>query len=364
MTSHSTDIRVTTITWSAAVVILLTTLSCDSIGPEPKPVPRAPGAPQAPQAPETPKTPESPAVPAVPETPMVPITHGQIVFLDPWEQGAIFVADSTGQRLQRVYQTSGARDLSVSADGLNIAFSTPCTFSVPCSQVYIKTVGREDLLLLETGDPVNWPAHPAFSPDGKRIAFVQGRIGPPGLESRNIYAINADGTGLTQLTQSGYNEEPAWSPDGRKIIFTRSENDGTGLHYGILEMDPDGSNVRELRSGFRDHWPTLSPDGSRIAFVGLNPEDYEMNLFVMNADGSSATILKPGLNRILNNDRIAWSPDSKSITFIVNSAARMCEDIWDFGLVPCGQSAKRIGLDGVVDPLWELPSASTLVWQR
>jgi hypothetical protein len=42
----------------------------------------------------------------------------------------------------------------------------------------------------------------------------------------------------------------------------------------------------------------------------------------------------------------------------------MCEDIWDFGMVACGLSAKRIGLDGVVDTRWELPSASYVVWQR
>jgi Tol biopolymer transport system component len=363
VTSHSLNVRAITIRWCAAVSILMATLSCDTFGPEPKPLP-LPAVPEAPQMPQVPATPTGPEVSSAPMAPMVPILRGQIVFLDPWE-GAIFVADSTGRRLQRVSQSSGAADLAVSADGKNIAFSRWCSSSAPqCSHMYIMTVDGIDPLLLQTGDTLDQPAHPAWSPDGKRIAFVQGRLGPlgPRFDLKHIYTINADGTGVTQLTHSGYNEWPAWSPDGRRIIFARSEDDPlTCLHYGIFEMDPDGSNVRQLRSGFRDRWPTWSPDGSLIAFVGLNREDYVMNLFVMNADGSNATVLRSGLNY---DERPAWSPDGKYITFVVSSASRMCEDTWDYGMVPCGQSAKRVGLDGAVDPMWELPSASNLAWQR
>jgi TolB protein len=290
---------------------------------------------------------------------MVPILRGQIVFFDPWE-AAIIVADSTGSRLQSVSQTSGAADLAVSADGMNIVFSIPC--SSWCSHMYVMTVDGTTPLLLQTGDSLDNPARPSWSPDGKRIAFVQGQFGPHGFESRHIYTMNADGTGVTQLTHSGYDEWPAWSPDGRKILFASSEDDPSkGLQYGIFEMDPDGSNVRQLRSGFRDSWPAWSPDGSLIAFVGLNRENLGMNLFVMNADGSGEKILISGLS---HDERPAWSPDGKSITFVVNSASRMCEDTWGDGTVACGQSAKRVGLDGVVDLLWEVSSASNLVWQR
>lgn len=355
MISRSLDVRVATIRCGAAMVILVTTLSCDSIGPEPKPVP-TPSVPEAPAAPQEPTPPPEPDA----GLPLVPIIPGQIVFIDPWEK-AIFVADSTGRRLQRVSQTSGATDLAVSADGRKIAFSVPSDGGYP-SHLYVLTADGTDRLLLQTGDSLYGPVRPTWSPDGKRIAFVQGAIGPRGFDARHIYTINADGTDVMQLTHSAYNEWPAWSPDGKKIIFARSDDhDLTAIDQAIFEMDPDGSNARRLRTGFRDRWPTWSPDGSLIAFVGFNEGSYVMNLFVMNADGSNVRIVKSGLNY---DERPTWSPDGKRITFVVSSAARMCEDIWDYGLVPCGQSAKRIGLDGVIDYGWELPSASNLAWQR
>lgn len=356
MTSRFLDIRVTTLRWGVAVVILTATLSCDSVGPEPKPVP-VPGVPGVPGVPATPNAPAAPNVPEVPEAPMVPITPGQIVFLDPWE-GGIFVADANGRRLQRLTQSSGAAKPAVSPDGKSIAFSKPCDPEGLCSRIYTMTVNGMGPVLLQTGEAL-WSSDPAWSPDGKRIAFVQSSTQPH--SGVNIYTINSDGTGVTQLTHGGYNEGPAWSPDGKRIVFVSSELDSTGSHYRIFEMDPDGSNVRRLTSGVLDRRPTWSPDGSLIAFVGLILEDHSMILNVMNANGSDVRVV---MSRMENDERPAWSPDGKSITFTVSAPVRMCEVGWDFETAPCGQSAKRIGLDGVVDPTWELPSASNLVWQR
>ena len=63
---------------------------------------------------------------------------------------------------------------------------------------------------------------PAWSPDGSRIAFI-GRVGARGgVNNFEICIINADGTNLVQLTDNGvFDGTMTWSPDGHKVIFQR-----------------------------------------------------------------------------------------------------------------------------------------------
>ena len=129
---------------------------------------------------------------------------------------------------------------------------------------------------------------PVWSPDGRRIAFTRPREGQTGPgpccdpSPADIYVMNADASGTRRLTHNaGYNAEPAWSPDGRKIAF-RSTRDG---NREIYAMNADGSNQRNLtRNPAKDSRPSWSPDGRRIAFV--SDRDGRLEAHVMNADGS------------------------------------------------------------------------------
>src|SRR5262245_50295014 len=63
--------------------------------------------------------------------------------------------------------------------------------------------------------------NPAWSPDGRRLAFESTRDGPFA-----IYVIGVDGTGLTKLSSGSAAEgQPSWSPDGTQLVFT-SNRDG------------------------------------------------------------------------------------------------------------------------------------------
>ena len=82
-------------------------------------------------------------------------------------------------------------------------------------------------------------AAPAWSPDGRKIAFASERDG-----NSEIYLMNADGSGQRSLTRNlAYDGDPAWSPDGQKITFV-SNRDG---RYAVYVMNADGSGQRSLR---------------------------------------------------------------------------------------------------------------------
>jgi Tol biopolymer transport system component len=140
------------------------------------------------------------------------------------------------------------------------------------------------------------PLTAVWSPDGRRIAFTRarGRTGPGPCCSAapaDIYVMNADGSGTRKLTHNaGYNAEPAWSPDGRKIAFRGTRNGG---NREIYVMNADGSNQRNLtRNPAKDVRPSWSPDGRRIAF--LSDRDGRLEAHVMNADGSGQRSLTQG----------------------------------------------------------------------
>jgi Tol biopolymer transport system component len=146
---------------------------------------------------------------------------------------------------------------------------------------------------------------PAWSPDGRHIAFSAGDEGDEG----EIYVMNADGSGLTPLTNTSahHNDTPAWSPDGQRIAFSS----GAEGKEDIYVMNADGSDLTNLtNTTAQEASPTWSPDGTRIAFV--SNRDGNFDIYMMNADGSGLTQLTNSPARDLFP---AWSPDGRRIAF-------------------------------------------------
>lgn len=121
---------------------------------------------------------------------------------------------------------------------------------------------------------------PAFSPDGRFIAFTSYRSG-----TEEIWIMDSDGRNLKPLTTDPRKDwSPSWSPDGRKITFT---SDRTGTNQ-IWVMESDGSRQSQLTRPTRpDVWSrdsSFSPDGTRIVYT-TNESGKEEN-WIMMADGS------------------------------------------------------------------------------
>ena len=134
-------------------------------------------------------------------------------------------------------------------------------------------------------------AKAGFPGENGKIAFQSNLFAPIYDPSHfEIWLMNADGTGQTQLTTSG-GAFPSWSPQGTKVAFT-SNRDG---NFEIYVMNADGSGQTRLtdRPNATDLHPAWSRDGSKIAFSSFEccPNGASYDIWVMNADGSGQTNL-------------------------------------------------------------------------
>jgi Tol biopolymer transport system component len=131
----------------------------------------------------------------------------------------------------------------------------------------------------------------------------------------HVYAVNADGTGLRQLTSAAVNDGvPQWSPDGTRVAFLREQPNTRG-YMQIFVMNSDGTGVSRLTCpGTRDSRPAWSPDGSLIAFGRYETAGGD-SIFVMKPDGSALHAVFKSGGHPAAIDSVAWSPDGKRFVF-------------------------------------------------
>jgi PKD repeat protein len=150
---------------------------------------------------------------------------------------------------------------------------------------------------------------PVWSPDGSKIAFVSNRNG-----ASDIFVYTLADQSLQTLTQAaGENINPAWRGDGSQIIFS-SNRDGT---YDLFAMNADGSNVVKLPSSdtANETQPSWSPDGNRVLFV--SDASGNNDITVMNNDGSNMLALTIDGS---NDEHPRWKPDGSSVVFMSERA--------------------------------------------
>jgi len=146
---------------------------------------------------------------------------------------------------------------------------------------------------------------PAWSPDGSTIAFIDERVDEATpKEDRNVWLVNADGTGLRRVTTGPWHGSVDWSPDGEWLVADSGS--------AVVKVRPDGSERTIVIPG--DHpSPDWSPDGETLVVQG--PQ------FAPASGGE----LKPVEFVEGGAFEPAWSPDGEWIVFTDGAGA---QDLW------------------------------------
>ncbi|MGH2980198.1 MAG: TolB family protein [Solirubrobacterales bacterium] len=201
----------------------------------------------------------------------------------------IWTARADGTDLRRLTNNADAdRHPAWSPDGMKIMFASDRSSGTALSDLFMMNAdGTGQVAITNTANVDE--VHPSWSPDGTRLAFSR---------DGDIATMNPDGTGLAMLTATeDFEIEPDWSPNGTQLVY----RSGINTDDEIWRMNANGSGVTNLtNSGSTvEERPVWSPAGDRIAFT---KGAFSMaEVWTMNPDGSGQT-------RVTTNSFLDFQP--------------------------------------------------------
>jgi TolB protein len=247
---------------------------------------------------------------------------------------AICVIRSDGTERRQLTHGIPATDPAWSPDGRKIGFTRRQEVGE------FTTYSNDDVFVVDSdgSDPHQLTpevegkhaGQPQWSPDGTLMVFMRGQSIAAAVPARPgaLFLMKPDGSDVIPLTRNARDLHPAWSPDGREIAFTRAVEPP---YAGIWVIRAAGGAPRQLTNppGQVDSSPAWSPDSTRIAFTRttLSTEiDGKASVYVMDRDGTNLHELVRNRYFACCTSGLSWSPDGRTIAF-ETSPSRLCTAI-------------------------------------
>lgn len=268
-----------------------------------------------------------------------------------------------GEQLLGMTLSSGAKDLRITAHriadliyekltGMPGAFATRIAYVTSVREAgggqrtalrVADSDGYNPQTIVASAEPI---LSPAWSPDGKRIAYVSFENKQPAVYIQELSSGRRDRIGPFP----GINSAPSWSPDGRQLAVTLSK-DGNPEIYAV---DLSSQQLRRLTENPAiDTEPTWSPDGSLIVFTsdrGGSPQLYRMSA----GGGAAQRISFQGDY----NARARFSPDGTRLALVTREGGRFRIAVMDLG----GGAIKTLSDGGLDESPSFAPNGSMVLY--